>query len=195
MDLVRLSIDASIGEFMGNFFRQKKGLPTGGSLIVEIANIMVHYVLKSTLYSDKSAMKNIVLVKRYIDDGVGVHTMTKRGFDRWKKIVSARVLEFGLKIKESYWNVPSEKHLPVNFLDLNFWLDKDRILQTDLYQKPTDARHFIGFTNCNQNYTFSCVVYSQGIRLRWIVNDNERLSLRLSELCDDFINAITRKTC
>ena len=80
---MRLSINASIGEYIGKFYKQKKGLPTGGSLIVEIANITVYYVLKKTLYSDKTAMKNIVSIKRYIDDGVGVHTMTKRKFDIW----------------------------------------------------------------------------------------------------------------
>ena len=186
IDLVLLSIEASVGEFMGKFYRQRKGLPTGGSLIVEIANITVYYVLQKSVYSDKSMMKNIVAVKRFIDDGVGIHQMTKRLFDRWKAEVSVRVNKFGLTIKEQDWNVPSEKSEPVNFLDISFWFDKTQSLQTDLYRKPTDARHYLCYTSCHPNYTFSGVVYSQGIRLRRIINNNERLAIRLEELKADF---------
>ena len=109
VDLVQLSIDASIGEFSGRFFRQKKGLPTGGSLIVEIANITVCYVLKRVLYNNDTMMRDIVSIKRYIDDGIGIHSMTKRKFDTWKNRVSSDVAEYGFKIKDSDWLVPSEK--------------------------------------------------------------------------------------
>ena len=123
-DLVAHSIKSSIGEYKGRYFKQKKGLPTDGSLIVEVANITVCYVLKKVLYEDKSLMKNIVAIKRYIDDGVGIHTMTKRTFDSWRNKISSKVLNFGgLKIKDDDWNVPVDKFGPVNFLDINFWLD------------------------------------------------------------------------
>ena len=47
-------------------------------------------------------MKNIVAVKRYIDDGVGIHKMTKRVFDRWRSEISKQVKECGdLTIKDS----------------------------------------------------------------------------------------------
>ena len=183
ISLVRLSINASIGEFQGKFYKQKNGLPTGGSLIVEIANIAVFYVLKHCLYSDKHAMKDIVDIKRYIDDGVGFHTMTKRSFVNWRKMVSKRVMKFGkLKIKDEDWNVPETKTGPVNFLDIKFWLDTDKSLQTDLYRKPTDARQFLHFSSCHPNHTFSGVVYSQGLRLRRIINDDKRLDQQLNDL-------------
>ena len=55
----------------------------------------------------EDAMKDIVSIKRYIDDGIGIHTMTARQFDVWKLSISAKVLKFGnLKIKESDWSVP-----------------------------------------------------------------------------------------
>ena len=96
-----------------------------------------------------------------------------------------RVKKYGLKIKDSDWNVPSEKHDAVNFLDINFWFDSDLHLQTDLYQKPTDARNYLNFTSCHPNSTFSSVVHSQSIRLRRIINDDQRLQLRLGELRED----------
>ena len=64
LDLVKLSVEASIGEFDGKFFKQLGGLPTGGSLIVEIANITVFYVLKHTLYNKKHLMKDVIDIKR-----------------------------------------------------------------------------------------------------------------------------------
>ena len=98
--------------------------------MVEIANITVYFVLKKTVYSDQSLMKNITDIKRYIDDGVGIHSMTKRSFASWRKTVSSRIQEFGLRIKDSDWNVREDSE-PVNFLDINFWFDENQ-LQTDL---------------------------------------------------------------
>ena len=188
LHLVQLSIDASIGEFQDKFYKQKRGLPTGGSLIVEIANIAVYFVLKQVLYDDPVLMKDIISIKRYIDDGVGLHTMRKRSFDNWKNKISAKVLQFAnLTIKEDDWNTPSESWGPVNFLDIKFWFDKNNTLQTDLYKKPTDARHYLSFNSCHPNFTFSGTVYSQGLRLRRIINNEERLCMRLDELAADFM--------
>ena len=55
------------------------------------------------------------------------------------------------------------------------------------YQKPTDARHYLSFNSCHTNYTFSGVIYSQGMRLRRIINNDERLASRLKDLKADFI--------
>ena len=49
IDLIQLSIDASIAEFDGKLYKQLDGLPTGGSLIVQIANITVFFALKEVL--------------------------------------------------------------------------------------------------------------------------------------------------
>ena len=71
LNLVDLSLRSSIGEFQGCWFRQKNGIPTGGSLCVELANITVYYIMNKTVYNNPELMMNIKLVKRYIDDGGG----------------------------------------------------------------------------------------------------------------------------
>ena len=186
LDLVELSIESSVGIFREKFYKPKGGLPTGGSLSVEAANITVFFALKQVLYSDPKLMKNIVDIKRFVDDGTGVHIMTKRVFNGWKKTVSERVAGFGLKIKETDWNEPEEKHGPVNFLDISFKFDSNKHLQTDLYIKPTDARSYLNFSSAHPNYTFSGIVYSQAVRIRRIVNDDTRFANRLNELFVDF---------
>ena len=188
LELVDLSLESSIGEYAGNLFKARKGLPTGGSLIVQLANISVFFVLNKVLYSNSTLMNDVVSIKRYIDDGIGVHTMTERRFELWKVKVSKLVLDqHRLLIKESDWSVPKAKFSMINFLDINFSFDKNNALQTDLYKKPTDARCFLSFSSCHPQYTFSGTVYSQALRLRRIINDDARLQLRLTELGSDFI--------
>ena len=161
-------------------------MPTGGGIIVELANIAVYFVLRNVLYSDKDLMKRIISIRRYIDDGVGLHFMTKREFGIWSSTISEKVKLFHLKIKDSDWTVPEKQGKMVNFLDINFTFDKHGALQTDLYRKPTDARCYLNFSSCHPNYTFSGVVFSQGSRLRRIINDDARLRIRLDELTEDF---------
>ena len=76
IDLILLSIDSGFGEFLGRFFRAVKGIATGGSISVELANITVYFVLKKVLFDDPKLMRDVVDVKRFIDDGVGVHMMS-----------------------------------------------------------------------------------------------------------------------
>ena len=190
LDLIAISIESSIGEFAGKLFKSRKGLPTGGSLIVQLANISVFFVLDKALYSNKESIKEIVSIKRYIDDGIGVHTMTSRRFKIWKTKISSLIYDSydsKLIVKETDWSVPVAKHAMINFLDINFSFDQNNILQTDLYKKPTDTRCYLSFSSCHPGYTFSGVVYSQALRLRRIINDDERLKLRLNELGEDLM--------
>ena len=71
----------------------------------------------------------------------------------------------------------------VPFLDIQFCFNKDGDLQTDLYIKPTDARSYLNYTSAHPKHTFSRIVYSQCLRLRRIINHQDRLKLRLDELC------------
>ena len=73
-------------------------------------------------------MRNVVDIKRYIDDGIGVHLMTKRAFETWKKVVSTNVSACGLKIKHSDWNFPDHHNGSVNFLDVKFWFNQEDLV-------------------------------------------------------------------
>ena len=41
IDLVNFSLKSSVGQFEDNFYRQLNGVPTGGSLCVQLANMTV----------------------------------------------------------------------------------------------------------------------------------------------------------
>ena len=84
--LLTFSMESAVGVFKDNWYKPKKGIPIGGSCSVPLANIAVYYVLKKVLYSRENKMRNIVSMKRFIDDDTGLHTMSNREFDLWRKI-------------------------------------------------------------------------------------------------------------
>ena len=72
-------------------------------------------------------------------------------------------------------------------MDVKFWFVQNNQVQTDLYQKLTDACHYFYFSSCHPNHVFSGIVYDQCLRLRKIINDEERLAEQLCRLKADFI--------
>ena len=76
-DLVDISLRSAVGVFEDEWYEQRKGIPTGGSLSVQLANITVFYVINKLIYNCPSMMKDIVGMKRFIDDGVGFYCGTK----------------------------------------------------------------------------------------------------------------------
>ena len=180
LDLVDLSLRSSVGKFKGNWYIQKNGVPTGGSLCVQLANITVYYVMKKAVYSQQHLMQHIKEVRRYIDDGGGFYIGSERSFRTWINQINEALQPYGLLIDESLIKEMGEF---APFLDILFCFDKNGKLQTDLFVKPTDARSYLNFSSAHPNHIFSGIVYSQCLRLRRIINDNTRLKQRLSELC------------
>ena len=68
------------------------------------------------------------------------------------------------------------------FLDIKYKFEGGK-LSTELFRKPTDAsnRH-LKFSSFHPRHTFRSIVYSQALRYRRIINDDELLVLRLNEL-------------
>ena len=186
LDLVKLSLKSSVGLFDGNWYKQIIGIPTGGSICVQIANIVVFYVMQKQIYSDKALMQHVVCIKRYIDDGAGFYIGSEEQFSAFFKTVNDKLKDYGLYIDESNLG---ENGIFVPFLDIRFCFDKEGILQTDLFQKETDSRAYLEFGSAHPNHVFSGIVYSQCLRLRRIINNNERLKTRLDELKKSFIIA------
>ena len=177
--LVELSLESSVGVFEDKWYKQKEGIPTGGSLCVQLANITVFSILRKTLYSKPELMSSVISVKRYIDDGAGLMEGSAEDFANWIAKVNQNLAPFGLHIDES--NIcPTNTFVP--FLDIQFCFDDSGSLQTDLYVKPTDSRAYLNLGSAHPKHTFSGIVYSGCFRLRRIINNQERLEHRLQEL-------------
>ena len=183
LDLIDISLRASIGKFKDNFYRQKKGVPTGGSLCVQLANITVYYIMNKAVYSKEQLMTNVKEAMRYIDDGAGFYVGSRRSFQVLMGRVNENLNPYGLFIDE--WEIKDVGGF-IPFLDIQFCFDTSGQLQTDLYVKPTDARSYLHFSSAHPRHTFSGIVYSQCLRLRRIINSTDRLAYRLNELLAAF---------
>ena len=186
ISLIDFSLRASVAKYGNNWWKQKNGIPTGGSLCVQLANITVFYVMSQKVYNEPERMRNILDIKRFIDDGVGFFVGTEDDFEEWLRIVNQEIAALGLHIDESSLKKNSKF---INFLDIKFCFDQEGQLQTDLFIKETDSRSYLNFASAHPNHTFSGNVYSQSLRLRRIINDRERLRTRLTELAECFKKA------
>ena len=139
--------------------------------------------MNKAVYSKPELMRHVKVLKRYIDDGAGFFVGSARNFQSWINEVNQALLPYGLYIDESSIKDVGEYN---PFLDVQFCFDVRGDLQTDLYVKPTDARSYLHYTSAHPNHTFSGIVYSQCLRLRRIINDEDRLSTRLDELSSAF---------
>ena len=131
-------------------------------------------------------MKEIVDTKRFIDDGTGLYKGTPQDFSEWIVLVNQALQPYGLLIDE--YQVQDTGSY-VSFLDIKFTFDSDGSLQTDLFIKETDSRSYLHFTSAHPNHIYSGIVYSQCIRLRRIINSQDRLKLQLTELKKAFLAA------
>ena len=186
LKLVGHSFKSSVGQFEGHWYQQLVGVPTGGSLCVQIANIAVYYYMRRVVYSDDRLMKNIVTLKRYIDDGAGFFDGTKRQFSEFISTVNSRLSDVGLNIDE--FSI-EDSGTYTSFLDIRFMFDDNGDLQTDLFVKETDSRSYLYFGSTHPNHIYSSIIYSQCLRLRRIINEDQRLSRRIDELKEYFYNS------
>ncbi len=120
-------------------------------MCVQIANITVYYCMRKVVYTDEQLMKNVVTVKRYIDDGAGFFSGTKRQFSSFISNVNSKLSDFGLYIDEFSIEDPN---MLVSFLDIQFMLNEDGDLQTDLFVKPTDSRAYLYYGSTHPNHIY-----------------------------------------
>ena len=100
LSLVELSMRSSIGVFEDSWYRQVGGVPTGGSLCVQLANITVFARMRKAVYDQPSLIQNVVSVKRNIDDGAGGFSGTREDFEAWINQINTNLHPFGLTIDE-----------------------------------------------------------------------------------------------
>ena len=68
LSLIDFSLRSAVAKYDGNWWKQKNGIPTGGSLCVQLANITVYYVMSGKVYNVPHMMINIQEIRRFIDD-------------------------------------------------------------------------------------------------------------------------------
>ena len=184
-DMVILSFNSAVVQYDGNWYASVDGVPTGGIPSVDCGNIAVYYVLKNLIYKPEVRPIELTSFMRFVDDGTGFWQGSLDQFTEWLGVLKQSStalysLDFTHEVK------PITEMIA--FLDIQFSFT-DGKLSTDLYRKPTDANRFLEYSSFHPRHTFRSIVYSQGIRYRRIINNNDVLGTCLDELMNFFIKS------
>ena len=179
--LIELSLTSSVAKFGNNWYRSLNGIPTGNSLSVMLANITVYYVLRKVIYAPDVKPPDLIDLRRFIDDIGGMWNGSVRTFKVWADSINEQLeKKYGLSLKKDRnkaWDISDPGEF-ATFLDVRFKFDGEAGLITDINIKATDARVYLHFNSCHPRHVFNSVVYSQALRYRRIINDNDTLKLR-----------------
>ena len=102
-ELIKFSFDNSYVSYKDETFSSKIGIPTGGSLSRQIADIFLHWVLFVKTNPNIPSIEAILLFKRFIDDCIGVWRGSRRSFDNFVNLLNREAAKYGIKfpVKEN----------------------------------------------------------------------------------------------
>ena len=184
-DSMQNSFHSAVLKNKQTWFLPKVGIPTGGSISVEVANIAVFFIMKKLLYTTALFESNFAFFIRFIDDTTGIWKGGIEEFENWfSDFRTTAVNRFGLDFTYNINGVSSH----TQFLDIQYSF-KDGLLMTDVYKKPTDANRFLHYKSFHPRHVFRSIVYSQAIRYRRIINDDDTLDERLAQLRTAFVSS------
>ena len=161
--------------YKDNCYKGKNGIPTGGCISRQIADIFLHWVLfvKSHLKMDK--LLTLPFWKRFIDDCIGIWRGTERQFRNFVRKLNIETNKFGINfpLKEIKFGKS------VDFLDVTLYLDGENNILYKSFSKPTDAKRYLKTTSFHPQHVFSSVPTSQITR---VFNRNSEIETLDTEL-------------
>ena len=174
--LIQLSFDSAVLKNGDQWYEVVNGVPTGGINSVDCGNIYLFYVLKTLVYNKKpTELKNL---DRFVDDISAQGKGCPNKFKEWvESLRSQMISNYGLDI--TYSIKPITEY--TQFLDIQYRFQEGK-LTTDLFRKPTDANRYLEFSSFHPRHTFRSIFFSQALRYRRIVNNDDLLDVRLKEL-------------
>jgi hypothetical protein len=165
-------------EFDNEFYRQNYGTTMGASFSVRFANIYMHKFFEKFL--NKYGEEKPTFIARLIDDVFFTWENDLQSLDR---LISSLNSEHATIKFE-----PTISDKEVNFLDtIVYKIPNDSKLRTRIYRKPTYKPQYLHFKSNHPNHVKRAIPYSQALRYRRIIDDNEILNSELSKLTEFFI--------
>ena len=159
--------------FKNTLFLQKHGTAMGTKMAPSYANVFMGSLENQFLHYIPIKDQPYIWI-RYIDDIFLIWTHGENKFlDFLNKLNS-----FHPTIKF----VSSHSTQEINFLDTTIYIDHDQNLKSDIYIKPTDC---LPLLHRQSYYPLSCkmgLIYSQILRYRRIISDEQRFLLRVERL-------------
>ena len=184
-ELIKFSFDNSYVSYKDETFSSKIGIPTGGSLSRQIADIFLHWVLFVKANPNIPTIEAIRFFKRFIDDIIGVWRGTRRAFDSFVALLNKEAAKFGIHfpVKEIQFGKS------VNILELTAYLDEDNTIHYKSYTKPTDSKRYLNTRSFHPRPVFRSIPFSQMIRAIHNNSKEETRTSQMTELIRHFKNS------
>ena len=172
---IELSFENSYVTYGDECYKSKIGIPTGGSLSRQIADIFLRWILFCKMNPNLSTVQAIRFWKRFIDDVVGIWRGTKRAFDIFVKQLNNETRKFGIEFPINEIQFGRSVHI----LDLCTWLDENNRIQYKGYSKPTDAKRYLNPNSFHPKSVFNAIPFSQMLRT---IRNNSKPETTATEL-------------
>jgi hypothetical protein len=145
----------------------------GSPMAPTYANIFMAVLERELL---KKAPNNLVPIEwiRFIDDIFAIWTHDTEKLQLFLTYIN----QFHPTIKFDY----THSHKSVNFLDTTIYINPNNKLESDLYIKPTDRTLLLHHNSFHPQPCKNAIIYSQALRYRRIITDNDKLHNRLNHL-------------
>ena len=172
---IKLSFEHSYVTYQNECFKSEIGIPTGGSLSRQIADIFLHWILFVKMRPKINSIQFIKFWNRFIDDCLGAWRGTKRSFNNFVTQLNSETTQYGIKFPANEVQFGKSVH----FLDLCVYLEEDNSIQYRGYTKPTDAKRYLNPKSFHPAAVFNSIPFSQLLRV-W--RNNSKDETRNAEL-------------
>ena len=182
---VKLSLEESYITYKDGVFKPKIGIPTGGSLSRQIADIVLHWLLFKKIDTSVMNSNELRFWRRFIDDGIGIWRGSRRSFNSFVKKLNKETNKYGI-------NFPLDEAQfgkSVNYLDATLYIDENNHIQYRSYTKPTDAKRYLRPQSFHPRNVFTSVPLSQMIRTIERNSTEQSEVTEMKKLKEDFVRS------
>ena len=172
LDLARIVLENNFFGFGEEIFHQILGTAMGTKFAPKYANMFMGQLEQRLM---ESLPHKPHTWWRFLDDIFCIWTGTREQLNEMYEMMN----DFHPTIKFTMDVMEGNK---IPFLDVMVKLEEDNTTSTDVFYKPTDTHQYLMTTSCHPEHVKKSIFYSQGLRLRRIVSEEERSKERVNEL-------------
>ena len=163
-------------EFNNTYYKQNYGTTMGAIFSVKFANIYMHMFFEKKLKNYAGTKPNFIA--RLVDDCFFTWYHTENELKQLLAYLNS--CHTSIKFEYQY------SHEKVSFLDTITYIENNTI-KTTLYTKPTDRKQYLHYTSSHPFHIKKAIPYSQAIRYRRIIEDDNLFTTQIHDLKIKFL--------